>query len=366
MKLYFAGGYGEHGRNCFYVRSESACFLVDCGILPGVADCMPNLNHAQIAAAEFVLLTHSHVDHVGALPWLYGNGFDGTVFLSESTLRQMPTPPRRYQFIDSLTPPLSPCELLPGVTIEWGRSGHCIGSVWYILSLDGRRLIFSGDYTEHSLLYECDPLINQTADAAVLDCAYAGQSGAKNDESLRQAFNAYVSDALHAGKKLILPVPLHGRGHEIAFALHTLLPDIPLFADCALRGQLSQVEQHAFWLRPEACRVLQHLHLHARHHFARQPGPAVLLLGDPQLKALDRDPAQNADLLAPDVRILLTGHCDPASASERLLQSGLADSHCYPVHQGLPEFQHLCNSNHFARTFAVHSDRFTHEDMVVL
>ena len=35
MELYFAGGVGEHGRNCFYVRGESVCFLVDCGVMAG-------------------------------------------------------------------------------------------------------------------------------------------------------------------------------------------------------------------------------------------------------------------------------------------------------------------------------------------
>ena len=31
MELIIAGGVGEHGRNCFYVRGETIRFLVDCG-----------------------------------------------------------------------------------------------------------------------------------------------------------------------------------------------------------------------------------------------------------------------------------------------------------------------------------------------
>ena len=38
MKLYIAGGCGEHGRNCFHVTGESIDFLVDCGLMAAEND----------------------------------------------------------------------------------------------------------------------------------------------------------------------------------------------------------------------------------------------------------------------------------------------------------------------------------------
>ena len=364
MELYFAGGYGEHGRNCFYLTGSTGSFMVDCGIMPGAAEPFPALTPAQIADAAFVLLTHAHADHVGALPWLYGNGFEGTVFLSECTYNQLRCPPKRYQFIDAMTPPLLPCTLLPGITMTWGRSGHCAGAVWYALALDGKRLVFSGDYTEHSTLYACDPLENQQADAAVLDCAYATYPpDVANEGVLRTRFADCAAGILGAGQKLILPVPKYGRGPELALILHRLLPEVPLCADDTLRAQSDASGPEAFWLREDAAGALRRLHLHSQRTFEKTQGPAACLLSDPQLKHWADRPL--ADIAA-GPRILLTGHCDEGSLSAALLEKGLAEFRSFPVHQGMPEFQALCQHNRFARTFAVHSDRFAPVERVTL
>ena len=48
MELIIAGGVGEHGRNCFFVKGSSVCFLVDCGKLAGSAQPYPKLTPEQI------------------------------------------------------------------------------------------------------------------------------------------------------------------------------------------------------------------------------------------------------------------------------------------------------------------------------
>ena len=90
MELLIAGGVGEHGRNCFLVQGETLDFLVDCGIMADTPeDPYPRLTREQICNLDAVFLTHSRADHTGALPWLYGNGFRGTVIAAEETLRQL-------------------------------------------------------------------------------------------------------------------------------------------------------------------------------------------------------------------------------------------------------------------------------------
>ena len=61
MKLFIAGGVGEHGRNCFYVRGETIRFLVDCGKMADTPeDPYPRLAAEQISGLNAVFLTHSH------------------------------------------------------------------------------------------------------------------------------------------------------------------------------------------------------------------------------------------------------------------------------------------------------------------
>lgn len=93
MKLYIAGGVGEHGRNCFLVNGESISFLVDCGKMADTPlDPYPRLTKEQITNLDACIPHASHTaDHTGAIPWLYENGFNGTVHAcSDETLRQLP------------------------------------------------------------------------------------------------------------------------------------------------------------------------------------------------------------------------------------------------------------------------------------
>ena len=105
MELYFAGGVGEHGRNCFYVRGESVCFLVDCGVMAeSPDDRYPRLSQEQIDGIDAVFLTHSHADHTGALPWLAERGFSGPVFAAGETLRQLPTKAANSFTLETICP----------------------------------------------------------------------------------------------------------------------------------------------------------------------------------------------------------------------------------------------------------------------
>ena len=165
MRVTFAGGVGEHGRNCFLVEGETLSFLVDCGRMAGAQDPYPALTAAQARGLDFVFLTHSHADHTGALAWLAGLGCSATVVATSATLSQVGRLPFPAVCLENNPPPA-------GLELGWGRAGHCAGSVWYAFGLEGQRLFFSGDYTEHSPVYAVDPVRGQAARLAVLDSAY--------------------------------------------------------------------------------------------------------------------------------------------------------------------------------------------------
>lgn len=69
MRIKIAGGCGEHGRNCFFIESDSGTFLVDCGVMAGEeGGGFPHLTSTEIGNIKYVFLTHSHADHTGAIP----------------------------------------------------------------------------------------------------------------------------------------------------------------------------------------------------------------------------------------------------------------------------------------------------------
>ena len=50
--------------------------------------------------------------------------------------------------------------------IRYGRSGHCVGSLWFIISFDEKKVLFTGDYCEDSEVYICDILRDTCVDMA--------------------------------------------------------------------------------------------------------------------------------------------------------------------------------------------------------
>lgn len=128
MKLVIAGGVGEHGRSCFWVQGSAFSFLVDCGKMADTPeDPYPRLTREQIGRLDAVFLTHSHADHTGALPWLVENGFRGPVIAAGATLRQLPFAVEKPLLLEELCP--AGAGQLRNFFVQWGRSGHCAGSV---------------------------------------------------------------------------------------------------------------------------------------------------------------------------------------------------------------------------------------------
>ena len=75
MEFFIAGGVGEHGRNCFYVKGDSACFLVDCGKMAGAAQPLTGvpdsgvcfLSDPQLKMAESRELADAFLSHGGSV-----------------------------------------------------------------------------------------------------------------------------------------------------------------------------------------------------------------------------------------------------------------------------------------------------------
>ncbi len=354
MELFIAGGVGEHGRNCFLAQGETIRFLVDCGVMADTPDdTYPRLTQEQIRHLNAVFLTHSHADHTGALPWLYENGFQGMVIAAAETLRQLPFSVQREHTLEKLCP--NGAGQLQNLSVQWGRGGHCVGSVWYRLAENGKSVFFSGDYTEDTQVYTCDPIRDQHADLAVLDCAYG------LDETLYAvSCDRLIQETerlLSTHKLLLFPVPKYGRGLEILKLFSDRLPHVPYFTDALFLQNLSEQDAGGFWYRK--------VKINARAVLYSGQAQGVVFVSDPQLRS-EAAKGTAERVLSLGGMSVMTGTLEKGSYSESLFHRGRMVLLRYPVHLNHVQFEHLIEKNDFQRTVPYHSAEFSAKREILL
>ena len=100
VKATALGGYREVGRSSLLVETPNSKVIIDCGVSPEPAvrgseansnsdinRAFPYLDSANLSINELdaVIITHSHMDHMGFIPYLFKFGYDGPVYCTPPT-----------------------------------------------------------------------------------------------------------------------------------------------------------------------------------------------------------------------------------------------------------------------------------------
>lgn len=72
IKFLPLGGAGEIGASCFYLNIAGSGIILDCGMHPQKKglDSLPDFDLIKNEPVDYVLISHAHQDHIGALPYL--------------------------------------------------------------------------------------------------------------------------------------------------------------------------------------------------------------------------------------------------------------------------------------------------------
>jgi metallo-beta-lactamase family protein len=261
MKITFLGAAKTVTGSCYLVETENSRFLVDCGMFQGHAK-ENALNEEAFpfdpAKLDFVLLTHSHIDHSGRLPKLYVDGFRGPVIATNATtdlcglmlpdcghiqefenewanrkrLRagKAPVDPL-YTFQDavdclSLFKSISYQEvskLNEEVRVRFNDAGHILGSsiieLWISEKSGETKLVFSGDLGNKAMPILRDPSIIESADILIIESTY-GNRLHKDNANKVERFVDIINDTIEKGGNVIIPSFAVGRTQEIIYDLH--------------------------------------------------------------------------------------------------------------------------------------------------
>ena len=173
----------EIGANSYYLEAAGQRLVLDCGMHPKEEgeDALPNFRVLGDRALDAILISHSHLDHIGTLPVLMRRQPDARIFMTEGTAEignvllhnSVNVMTRQREEIGVAIYPLfthretdrasdrwrgwplrQPFTLAgerarpnetSGITVEFIDAGHVLGSAGVLLRAEGRTVFYSGD-----------------------------------------------------------------------------------------------------------------------------------------------------------------------------------------------------------------------------
>lgn len=251
FKVIPRGGVEEVGRSCYQVAAGGRDYLVDCGLKQGRLAEYPTFQGLSPGQIDAVFITHSHIDHIGALPVAEhdqllaedapivmtrpANALASILLYDSLQLHKLERAeydrPQRYTEADVervLQRVRSVGYERGGIhdlDYEFGDAGHLLGSAWIALEYDGRRVLFSGDLGGRSAHLR-DIQSPPDTDALVLESTYGDQLQHRSFANARSALYNAVERAQRQGLPVLIPTFAVGRAQEILQVLREREDDL--------------------------------------------------------------------------------------------------------------------------------------------
>lgn len=347
-KLKIKGGYGEHGRSCFMIEYKDKHYIMfDCGILDTDPFPYPNITDEEAINTDFLFLSHAHKDHSGAIDHLIYKGFSGWILGTKQTIDFSHI---EYDKIIILNNKHKDTWENPLFYVDYGRSGHCPGSLWFYLVLDdGYRFFYSGDFQQDPMLYACDLPTNLNADVAIVDMA--NDQSMKSAKNLREDLLAIINNYRHKGYKMILPVQLYGRGNELLYLLATNFPNNKIAMDQIMIKAINKMLLDSDWMQEEKKNIfIDYFTKIKKNDIAKAE---IILLADTHLDRLDNQLLVKR-MLRQKTKVICTGRKKEGSFLARLINDHRAIRIPYPHHSSRKDALDMQENNQFAMILPFH------------
>ncbi|CDR98073.1 cleavage and polyadenylation specifity factor, putative [Babesia bigemina] len=277
----------EVGRSCVFAERGGYNVMFDCGLHPALSGvgALPVFEAIDLSKVDVCLITHFHLDHCGAVPYLLSKtAFKGRILMTYATkaichllwtdyarMEQLQTvksifdrsgpksdqagPDQKEGLMDELicgsglysfedvefalekieTIDFHEEKDIGGIKISCYRAGHVLGACMFLVEMDGVRILYTGDYSteldRHVPSAEIPPI---NAHLLICESTYGIRVHEERLQRERR-FLRVVLEIVTRGGKCLLPVFALGRAQEILLILdeyweaNSNLQSIPIF-----------------------------------------------------------------------------------------------------------------------------------------
>jgi metallo-beta-lactamase family protein len=279
MKLSFHGAAGEVTGSCSLLNIGEHNIVVDCGAFQG-GDYVENRNLEPFgfdpSTVSAVFITHAHLDHIGRLPILVKQGFNGFIYATPPTkeltqliladaLSVMEYNNKKYgspilfdevdvnntmgrfktvDYHEELNLKLGTEE----IKVKFYDAGHIFGSAFVEINAENKKIVFSGDIgNENVPIIKDTENLSENIDLLVCESTYGDRL-----HNITQNRNSVIEDVIYRSVQrhgtLMIPAFSLERTQELLYVLNDLIdrqkrlpPDLPIFLDSPLSINATEV-----------------------------------------------------------------------------------------------------------------------------
>ena len=282
-KLYltfYGGADGVTGANFMLEKKSSdnggddgIKILVDCGMIQG-SKFAENLNRSEFkydpSSVDYLLVTHSHIDHIGRIPKLARDGFkgeilstpetkelsrimfeDGLKILEEEARHEGQLPLYEKEDVEkalslwNALPYHTKRELKGGLSVCFKDAGHILGSAIIEITYNEKKIVFTGDLgnSPSPLLRDTEEITD--ADYLIMESVYGDRNHETRGER-KDKLKDFIKRTIEKKAILIIPAFSLERTQAILHEMNDIfengeLPSLPVFIDSPLATKVTEI-----------------------------------------------------------------------------------------------------------------------------
>ena len=245
LRYHYLGGGNEVGNVGIVLEDQTSNrLLLDYGIAPTKPPRYPN----EAPHVSHAVITHSHIDHLGMVPWLASNhnstlhGTELTAAISEmmwydchkvSSIEGYPLPWDKRDIDLALSAWETHKFNSPWTQGDWKLelhgAGHIPGAAMLHVETPNKSVLFSGDFDtrDSQLTTGAKPV---KTDVLFVEGTYGGRDHPPKQEE-NERFIERIVEIIDRGGTALVPAFANGRTQDVVMLLHKYLPELDVHVD---------------------------------------------------------------------------------------------------------------------------------------